>query len=107
MKLKTLFALASLLILHVCASASADNLYPLRGATKNQIQEQYGQPQDIKGPVGDPPITRWNYSDFSVVFEYDRVLDAFPRNHELEKLPASSYAPRPDPSVGDTLNLPD
>ena len=85
----------------------ASDLYPIRGATKSQVQEQYGQPSDTRGPVGDPPITRWIYNDFSVVFEYDKALDAYPRNKDLENLPASAIPARPDPSNGDTLNFPD
>jgi hypothetical protein len=107
MKLKTFFALAFILSIYTSAFAVPDNLYSLRGASKHQIQEQYGQPRDIIGPVGDPPITRWVYSDFAVVFEYDLVLHAYSRKPEVENLPASAIPKRPDPSVGDTLNLPD
>lgn len=107
MKLKTFITLASILSVYTGAFASAASLHSLRGASKNQVQEQYGQPRDIIGPVGDPPITRWVYSDFAVVFEYDRALHAYSRKPDLENLPASAIPKRPDPSVGDTLNLPD
>ena len=107
MKLKTVSILLSALTIHVNALSAADDLYPIRGATKAQIQEQYGQPRDTRGPVGDPPITRWIYSDFSVVFEYDKALHAFPRNQGLENLPDSALPQRPDPNTGDTLNLPE
>lgn len=107
MKPNILYLLAATLILPLSASATADSLYPLRGETKSQIQKQYGEPQTIRGPVGDPPITRWIYNDFTVVFEYDRALDAFPRRPDLENRPSSSIPPRPDPSRGDTLNMPE
>jgi len=29
-----------------------------------------------KAAVGDPPISRWEYADFTVYFEYDRVVHA-------------------------------
>lgn len=107
MKLHTVLIL--LFSLAICGDAwsAVNDLYSVRGATKNQVIEKYGQPDEIKGPVGDPPITRWIYSDFYVVFEYDRALTAFHRDPNLEKLPPSAIPKRPDPSTGDTLNFPD
>ena len=106
MKLKNLCLLVSAVLIHISASAIADDLYPVRGATKAQVQEQYGQPQDTRGPVGDPPITRWIYSDFTVVFEYDKALHSFPRNQGIENLSDSVLPLRPDPGTGDTLTMP-
>lgn len=63
---------------------------PQRGATQQHIQEKFGSP-DVQNPaVGDPPITRWLYPDFTVVFEYDRVIHAFPRSSTVENLPLRS-----------------
>ncbi len=61
------------------AGASADSPYedsgkPMRGMTKNSVEADYGSPADRKSAVGDPPITRWEYADFVVYFEYDRVI---------------------------------
>lgn len=47
---------------------------PMQGMSMAQVIRQYGQPERRYGPVGDPPITRWTYSGFSVYFEYDTVL---------------------------------
>lgn len=47
---------------------------PVRGMSKMDVIAGFGQPVDRHGPVGDPPITRWNYRRFSVFFEYDTVL---------------------------------
>ncbi|RFA24558.1 hypothetical protein CAI21_21220 [Alkalilimnicola ehrlichii] len=47
---------------------------PQRGSTMPQVLGRYGPPTQEVGPVGDPPISRWVYSDYTVVFEYDRVL---------------------------------
>ena len=107
MKLNNICILILAIFIHITASAAADDLYPKRGTTKAQVQELYGQPQDTRGPVGDPPITRWIYSNFSVVFEYDKALHSFPRNQGLESLPDSALPQRPDPGAGDTLSLPD
>ncbi len=47
---------------------------PTRGSTMNNVRQSLGRPQRVVGPVGDPPITRWVYEDFTVYFEHDRVL---------------------------------
>lgn len=47
---------------------------PARGITMVMVDSRYGEPDRVVHPVGDPPITRWVYDDFTVVFEYDRVL---------------------------------
>jgi len=47
---------------------------PYLGWTQAEVQENFGTPLDREGPVGDPAITIWNYAQFSVYFEYDRVL---------------------------------
>lgn len=88
---------------------AADNAeFGLRGETKSQVRSEYGEPESIKGPVGDPPITRWIYPGFSVVYEYDRVLHAFKRQPALENQSADAYPSRPDRSgQGDTLDIPE
>ncbi len=47
---------------------------PRRGITMDRVQAEFGEPQGRQGPVGDPPITVWDYGNFKVYFEYDRVL---------------------------------
>jgi hypothetical protein len=76
------------LALGLMASASADTLTtpsitsgadgsrPLRGSTQAQVEAKYGSPVTKKAAVGDPPISRWEYADFTVYFEYDRVIHA-------------------------------
>ncbi len=49
---------------------------PKSGLTMAQVKQQFGQPEQESGPVGQPPITTWVYPDFSVYFEYDRVIYA-------------------------------
>ena len=58
------------------ASASANDGRPSRGMTQASVESKYGSPSSVKAPVGDPPITRWEYTDFVVFFEYDRVVHA-------------------------------
>ena len=47
---------------------------PERGITKAAVERRFGTPSNRIGAVGDPPISRWVYSEFTVYFEYDRVI---------------------------------
>ena len=49
---------------------------PLRGSTMAAVEAKFGAPSSKSGPVGTPPITRWYYPNFVVVFENDKVLHA-------------------------------
>ena len=49
---------------------------PTRGMTAASVESKFGSPQSKAAPVGDPPISRWEYQDFVVFFEYDRVIHA-------------------------------
>jgi hypothetical protein len=55
------------------AVAPRDDGRPTRGMTQASVQSKYGSPAAVKAPVGDPPITRWEYV---VYFEYDKVIHA-------------------------------
>lgn len=92
---KTIPTLAALLI----ASAShADTLLldgidmdrqsvdarPKPGMSMTAVESTYGTPAQRHAAVGgaveqQPPITRWDYSSFSVYFEHDRVIHAVVR----------------------------
>lgn len=47
---------------------------PTRGMNKDNVRNVFGEPAQEHSPVGDPPITRWDYAGYSVFFEYDKVL---------------------------------
>ncbi len=49
---------------------------PGRGQTMQAVESRFGQPASRHAAVGQPPITRWDYADFSVFFENDRVIHA-------------------------------
>lgn len=53
---------------------TTDSTVPQRGLSMEQVRRQYGEPQRRRAAVGDPPITRWDYPDYSVFFEYQTVL---------------------------------
>lgn len=47
---------------------------PTRGMTQERVRANFGEPNSTVAAVGDPPISRWVYSDFVVFFEYDKVI---------------------------------
>ncbi|QKK02450.1 MAG: hypothetical protein HND55_07200 [Pseudomonadota bacterium] len=49
---------------------------PENGLTTTEVERDFGQPRQRYGPVGQPPISRWDYEDFSVFFEYDLVIES-------------------------------
>jgi hypothetical protein len=55
---------------------------PKRGSTMADVEKQFGAPVErhpavsSPGTAHQPPITRWDYQGFSVIFERDRVIDS-------------------------------
>jgi hypothetical protein len=49
---------------------------PSRGMTMAAVEAKFGAATQKHGAVGSPPISRWDYGDFAVFFEKDRVIHA-------------------------------
>ena len=49
---------------------------PALGESKRSVLERFGLADEEHRPVGQPPITRWDYRTFSVYFEYDHVINS-------------------------------
>lgn len=47
---------------------------PSHGESMEDVLARYGDPVDRLPAVGQPPITRWNYENFTVYFEYNLVI---------------------------------
>lgn len=60
---------------------------PGRGMTMTEVIEQFGEPQTKEPEVGEPPITRWIYPDFIVIFEYQYVIHALVPRKPMGMLP--------------------
>jgi len=56
------------------SAARAIQAVPLPGSSMVATEASLGAPTNRHGPVGDPPITRWDYPGLAVFFEYDKVL---------------------------------
>ena len=62
--------------LNMQGAAGGDDGRPTRGMTQSSVQAKYGAPASKRPAVGQPPISRWEYSNMIVYFEYDRVIHA-------------------------------
>jgi hypothetical protein len=59
---------------------------PSRGSTMSAVEKKFGAPVEKHAAVGGcgasvspcktPPITRWDYAGFSVIFENEHVVEA-------------------------------
>lgn len=88
-------------------AAKAPPTLPAKGVTMAAVEKKFGVPTRKRASVGGdspkhPPITRWDYDSFSVIFENDRVIDAVipgapPRVYNKDQLTpvAASAAPLP------------
>lgn len=82
-------SIAVLILISACAAgtAVADTLVidgidaqgnssasPGRGLTQQSVRSKWGEPSGKNAPVGEPPISSWDYGTFVVYFEYDHVI---------------------------------
>jgi hypothetical protein len=56
--------------------AATGSVGPTSGLTQESVEATYGSPNSKTAAVGEPPISSWEYDDFVVFFEYDRVIHA-------------------------------
>lgn len=54
---------------------------PARGSSMTSVSHSFGEPQHRAGPVGIPPISQWDYGNFIVYFEHDRVIHSVVKHH--------------------------
>jgi hypothetical protein len=69
----------TLLIDGIAADTQSAAARPKPGMSMTAVESSFGSPAERRGAVGEPPITRWDYSGFSVYFEHDRVIHAVAR----------------------------
>lgn len=53
---------------------------PGRGMTMEMVQKRFGDAKEKFSAVGEPPITKWVYKDFTVYFESEFVIHAVVNN---------------------------
>ena len=47
---------------------------PTAGTSGKAVLARFGEPLSASAPVGNPPISRWEYAEFYVYFEYNHVV---------------------------------
>lgn len=47
---------------------------PTNNMTMETVRAEFGPPKREAVPVGSPPIQRWYYDEYTVYFEFDRVI---------------------------------
>lgn len=66
---------ADTLLVDEITRASADKVdRPSAGQSMSDVEARFGEPLRKFDAVGNPPITRWEYADYLVYFEYQTVL---------------------------------
>lgn len=61
---------------------------PTTGLSKAAVKARYGEPQKENEPKGKPPISSWDYGEFTVYFENDHVIHSVvkPKLHKSEEI---------------------
>lgn len=67
---------------------STQTVRPTTGTTKARVKSQFGAPIKENTPKGNPPISNWEYAEFTVYFENDHVIHSVvkPRLHENKEI---------------------
>jgi len=60
---------------------------PERGMSADTVRVRFGEPLSMTPPVGQPPISRWQYPHFTVYFEHDTVIDSVLPHTPVHRLP--------------------
>lgn len=114
LSLVTAPALADVLVMPE-GDATPEVSLPSKGSTMAAVEKKHGAPRNKRPTVGGntpkhPPITRWDYDAFYVVFEHDKVIDAVvpgapPRIYNTDQLsPATARAaPMMPPPVAEPI----
>ncbi|WP_126454840.1 hypothetical protein [Sulfuriflexus mobilis] len=82
--LPTFAAAETLSIIDAPANSTTGIPRPGRGMTMQQVEAAFGSPRQKMAPVGEPPITRWVYEQYTVHFEHDRVIHSAV-HHQMQK----------------------
>lgn len=73
-------------IVTASSAPASSSVLPTRGMNKSRVTREFGSPSTKRPTVGggsprQPPISRWDYDGFSVIFENDHVVDTVQRDH--------------------------
>ncbi|TXH04207.1 MAG: hypothetical protein E6R07_09730 [Nevskiaceae bacterium] len=82
------------------AATPASISLPAKGISMAEVVKKFGEPRAKHPPVGggeprQPPITRWDYENFSVFFEHSHVIHAVIPDHPAELHHTEELKPAP------------
>ncbi len=66
----------SLIVENIDKPSTVLTARPARGMSMDTVEAKWGQPTVKRSAIGEPPISRWEYSAFVVYFEYRNVIHA-------------------------------
>lgn len=80
---------------------------PPQGMSMAQVQKNFGVPVKKTKAVGKPPITRWVYPEYTVVFEYKHVVQSVKMvKEEATPAPTTKETPTTTPAANEaTIKL--
>ena len=78
---------ADIIRIPIGQQGSAEIAMPNRGDSRNQVLDRFGLADEEHPTVGQPPITRWDYREFSVYFEGNRVINSVQHHQRITPLP--------------------
>jgi len=76
----TTIGLAEQTILSVGQQGNHSISTPKTGQDSETVLSLFGEPNQKTQPVGEPPISKWIYHDFTVYFENDLVIHSVIHN---------------------------
>src|SRR5690606_28085868 len=85
-------------------TALAADTTPRKGMSQDAVRSQFGTPEKQLPAVGNPPISRWVYKDFTVYFEGNVALHSVVHARALAQPEAESAVSELPPieEIGDT-----
>lgn len=93
--------MAEQIVVPVGSQQGAHVNMPGKGVSMSQVLSRYGEPEHKSGPVGQPPISTWDYPTFTVYFEHQHTIHSVVK-HVPAPVSAPAAAPEAEPSAEDT-----
>jgi hypothetical protein len=97
-KASTIISLSIYTLTGFAEVTNTSSTIPSKGMTQAQVKSAFGEPSLTKPPVGKPPISRWDYSNYSVYFEGKYVIHSFRNSQRIQPVainPKPATAPPP------------
>ncbi len=89
----------------ISAQASGTDL-PRRGMNMEQVKAKFGAANEEMEAIGEPPISRWVYNDFTVYYEHQYVIHTVIHKHNGH-IGAAEHTTGNNSDSGDRLFLVD